>query len=114
MGSARSQALLIVNDILFISERKHVAALAASNRVPAIYGEREFIEAGGLMFYGASLVDLYRRAAEYAQKIAKGTRPADLPIEQPKLFDLVVNVKAARALGITLLPALLSRVELVE
>jgi putative ABC transport system substrate-binding protein len=114
MGRARPSALMVVNDILFIAERKHVVALAASSRVPAIYGEREFVEAGGLMFYGASLVDLYRRAAEYAQKIAKGARPAELPIEQPKLFDLVVNVKAARALGITLPPALLSRAELVE
>ena len=114
MARARSQALMVVNDILFVDQRRQIAALAASNRVPAIYGEREFVEAGGLMFYGASLVDLYRRAASYAQKIAKGAKPAELPIEQPTKFDLVVNAKAARALGLALPASLLARADLVE
>jgi len=113
MMRQREPALMVLNDILFISQRKQIVALATRNRLPAIYAEREFVEAGGLMFYGASLVDLYRRAASYAQRISKGAKPSDLPIEQPTRLDLVVNLKAAREIGITLPRAIVGRADQV-
>jgi len=102
MASTRPGALIIVNDILFIDQRKQVVDLVTRNRLPAVYGEREFVEAGGLMFYGASLVDLYRRAALHTQRVLKGAKPSELPFEQPTRFDLVINLKAARAIGLVL------------
>src|SRR5207253_3164212 len=80
---------------LFISERRHLVALAAKNRLPAVYPLREFVDAGGLMAYGPNLPDLSRRAATYVDKILKGAKPADLPIEQPTTFELVINLKTA-------------------
>jgi putative ABC transport system substrate-binding protein len=91
--------------------RKTIAELAAKNRVPAIYGGREFVEAGGLMFYGPSFTDMYRRAATYVDKIFKGAKPADLPVEQPTKFELVVNGKAAKALGLAVPVSVLLRAD---
>jgi putative ABC transport system substrate-binding protein len=107
MARERVGALMVFTDVMFISYRRRLVELAAKSRLPAIYPEREFVSAGGLMFYGASLVDMYYHAAVYADKILKGTKPADLPVEQPTKLELVINLKTAQALGITFPPTLL-------
>jgi putative tryptophan/tyrosine transport system substrate-binding protein len=100
-------AVNVLDDGLFYNERTSLAALAAQSRIPAIYGNRGFVDAGGLLSYGPNLPALFRRAAVYVDKILKGTKPADLPIEQPMTFDLVINLKTAQALGLTIPPTLL-------
>ena len=104
---AGATSLLVLEDPLTYSTRRHIAALAAQFRLPAIYGYKEFVEAGGLMSYGTERRQLYRRAAEYVDKIVKGTKPADLPVEQPTKFELVINLKAAQGLDLTIPPSLL-------
>jgi putative ABC transport system substrate-binding protein len=111
MARERAEAAMVLTDVMFITERRAIVDLAARHRLPAVYFDRQFVDAGGLMFYGASLVHMYRRAAVYVDKILKGARPADLPIEQPTIFELVVNLKAARALGLKLPPAFLARAD---
>jgi putative ABC transport system substrate-binding protein len=107
----RMDALLVQTTAFFITHRKRIVELAARSRVPAVYGEREFVDAGGLMFYGAGLGDMYRDAAVYVDKILKGAKPADLPIEQPSKLELVINLKAAKALGITIPPSVMARAD---
>jgi len=102
MRSQRAGAVLVLRDGLFRAQRTQIAALAAKSRLPAVYGNREYAEAGGLMAYGASTPHMYRRAATYVDKILKGAKPADLPVEQPTKFELVVNLKTAKALGLTI------------
>jgi putative ABC transport system substrate-binding protein len=97
-----SDALVVGLEGVTQAHRKLIAELAAKHRLPAIYGGREFVEAGGLMFYGPSFTDIYRRLAIYADKIFKGSKPADLPVEQPTKLELVINGRAARALGIAI------------
>src|SRR6266513_2318796 len=97
----RPDALIVLQDALTFTNRKMIADLAAKRSLPAIFGLTEAVEAGGLMAYGPNRVDQYRRAAAYVDKILKGTKPADLPIEQPMRFDFVVNMKTAKELGIT-------------
>ena len=104
---------MVLSDVMFVTERRAIVELAARHRVPAVYPDREFVNAGGLMFYGASLVDMYRRAASYVDRVLRGARPADLPIEQPTKFELVINLKSAKALGLTIPPSLLLRADQV-
>jgi ABC-type uncharacterized transport system substrate-binding protein len=111
MTRKRAGALLVVADGMFLLHRGKIAELTARHRLPAMYGQREHIEAGGLVFYGASLRDSFRRAATYVDKILKGARPADLPIEQPTKFELVINLRAAKALGLTIPQSLLLRAD---
>jgi len=93
--------------------RKEVAELAVKSRLPTIYREVESVEAGGLMSYGVNILDLFRRAATYVDKILKGAKPADLPVEQPTKFELVINIKAANQIGLTIPPNVLARADRV-
>ncbi|HKH27785.1 MAG TPA: ABC transporter substrate-binding protein [Sphingomicrobium sp.] len=95
-----SDALVVGLEGVTQAHRKTIAELAAQHRLPAVYGGREFVEAGGLIFYGPSFTDIYRRAATYVDRILKGSKPADLPVEQPTKFKLVINARAARELGL--------------
>jgi putative ABC transport system substrate-binding protein len=107
----RAEALLVSGDPLMTTNRVRINSLAQGARLPTIYNFREFVEAGGLMSYGPNFPDLFRRAAEYADKILRGAKPGDLPVEQPTKFDLVVNLKTAKALGLDVPPSLLARAD---
>jgi putative ABC transport system substrate-binding protein len=111
MTRARAGALTALPSSMFITERRRLVDLAAKNRLPTVYPWREFVDAGGLMAYGPNNADLFRRAATYVDKILKGAKPADLPVEQPTKFELVINVKTAKALGLTIPPSLLGRAD---
>ena len=113
MTKARAGALTVRPAPMFISERRRLVDLAAKNRLPAVYAWREFVDAGGLMAYGPNLSDLYRRAATYVDKILKGAKPGDLPVEQPTKFELVINLKTAKALGLTIPPSVLARADAI-
>ena len=113
MAKERSDALLVIADATFGLHRRRLVALAARHRLPAIYGLREFPEAGGLMSYNVDVRDSFRRSAAYVDRILKGARPADLPVEQPSRFELVINQATARELGIALPQSLLLRAELI-
>jgi putative tryptophan/tyrosine transport system substrate-binding protein len=107
----QANGLITLNDAMFFSQRDRISELAASSGLPAVYPESEFVRAGGLMAYGPSLSDLFQRAASYVDKILKGARPADLPIEQPTKFELVFNLKSAKALGLTIPESFLIRAD---
>jgi putative ABC transport system substrate-binding protein len=111
MTRARAGALTALTSTMFLSERRRLVDLAAKHRLPAAYPWREFVDAGGLMAYGPNLADLYRRAATYVDKILKGAKPGDLPVEQPTKFELVINLKTAKALGLTIPPSVLGRAD---
>jgi putative ABC transport system substrate-binding protein len=107
MTQASAGALLVMGDRLFVEHRRRLAELAAMNHLPTMHNIRPFVEAGGLMAYGPSPHDIRRRAAVYVDKILKGVKPADLPVEQPTTYELVINLKTAQALGLTIPPAVL-------
>jgi len=109
----RFQAAILPPNSSYIPERQYIVSIAAKHRIPLMYGWRDFPEAGGLMSYGVSLSDLFRRAATYVDKILKGTRPADLPIEQPIKFELIINLNTAKQLDLTISPNVLARADRV-
>ena len=110
-AKARSEALYVVNEPLVINHRERIAALALHARMPTMHDIREHVEAGGLISYGPNFPDLYRRAASHVDKILRGTKPQDIPVEQPTKFDLIFNVKTAKALGVNTPPMLLARAD---
>jgi putative tryptophan/tyrosine transport system substrate-binding protein len=109
MARERAGALFVPADIILVRHTQQLADLAARHRLPAMYGFREHVEAGGLISYAASFTVMFRRAATFVDKILKGTSPADLPVEQPTTFELVVNLKTAKALGLTIPPSVLAQ-----
>jgi putative tryptophan/tyrosine transport system substrate-binding protein len=110
----RAQALIVpAGNPIIIARQDQVASFAQRSRLPSIHGSRQYVDAGGLMSYGPSTADLFRRAATYVDKILKGAKPADLPVEQPTKFELVINMKTAKALGLTIPPSLLARADQV-
>jgi putative ABC transport system substrate-binding protein len=111
MTKERAGGLLVVTDPMFVSHRTRLADLAAEHRLPTMHGVRSYIEGGGLMSYGPNLADLFRRAATYVDKILKGAKPGELPVEQPTKFELVINLKTVRALGLMIPPSLLLRAD---
>jgi len=111
MSRERAGALLVLADAMFILQRRRIADLAARSRLPAMYALREHMEAGGLAFYGPSMADNFRRAAAYVDKLLKGAKPADLPVEQPTNFEFIINLKTAKALGLTIPQSVLTRAD---
>jgi putative tryptophan/tyrosine transport system substrate-binding protein len=108
-SQGRADALLVLQSPVFNAQRAQIADLAQKSRLPAAYPRREFVEDGGLMSYGASISDLDRRAATYVDKILKGAKPAELPVEQPTKFEFVINIATAKQIGLTIPPDLLAR-----
>jgi ABC-type uncharacterized transport system substrate-binding protein len=111
--NGHAEGVLLLSASIFVSRRTQVLDLAQKSRLPAIYYSPDFVQAGGLMSYGVNDTDLYRRAATYVDKILKGAKPADLPVEQPKKFEFVVNLKAAKQIGLTIPPNVLARADKV-
>src|SRR5262245_49218150 len=113
MNTARADALTVSGAAMFSNERRRLVDLAAKHRLPTVYAWREFVEAGGLMSYGPNVADSFRRAATYVDKILKGAKAGDLPVEQPTKFELVINLKTAKALGLTIPQSILARADQV-
>jgi putative tryptophan/tyrosine transport system substrate-binding protein len=113
MGNAHVDAVLLMPDGMFTNEKKHIAELALAHKLPAIAYSAELAEAGALMSYGANIADSFRHTAVYIDKVLKGTNPADIPVEQPVLFDFVVNLRTAKALGLSIPPTVLARADKV-
>jgi putative ABC transport system substrate-binding protein len=111
LARQRVEALAVLPDALFLAHRDLIVALAAQHRLPALYGMTEFAAAGGLMAYGVNLATMYRSGASFVDKILKGAKPADLPVEQPTKFELIINMKTAKTLGLTIPPSLLLRAD---
>jgi putative ABC transport system substrate-binding protein len=112
-SKGRAYAVLVLQSPIASSHRAEIADLAVKSRLPAMYPQSDYMDAGGLMFYGANTTDLYRRAATYVDKILKGRTPADLPVEQPMKFEFIINLKAAKQIGLTIPPAVLARADKV-
>ena len=105
--------MLLMSGAVFTSQRKQIVDLAVKNSLPTIYPQSDYMDDGGLMFYGPNTTELFRRAATYVDKILKGARPADLPVEQPKKFEFIINLKAAKQIGLTIPPNVLLRADKV-
>ncbi len=110
---ARAGALAVLSTPMFAGERRRLVDLAAKNRLPTVFSFSVYVEAGGLMSYGPNVADMFRRAATYVDKILKGAKPGDLPVEQPTKFELVISLKAAKALGLTIPLSVLARADQV-
>jgi putative ABC transport system substrate-binding protein len=113
VSQVRAEAVVVLISSILNSQRIQVVNHAIKSRVPVMYPFPEFVEAGGLMSYGVSFTDLYRRAATYVDKILKGVKPADLPVEQPTKFELIINLKAVKQIGLTIPPNVLARADRV-
>jgi putative ABC transport system substrate-binding protein len=113
MTREQAGALLVLADAMYTNQRRQIAELAVQRRLPSILALSEYAEAGGLVVYSPSLLDLERRAATFVDKILKGAKPGDLPVEQPRKFELIINIRTARALGLTIPPSLLQRADQV-
>jgi putative ABC transport system substrate-binding protein len=113
IAKERASGLIVIQDVMTVTHIKDIVKLAVENRIPTIYTESEWTDAGGLMSYGPSFFDLEQRAAVYVDKILKGAKPGDLPIEQPTKFELVINLKTAKQIGLTVPPHLLARADRV-
>ena len=111
--TGHAQALIILADALFFAQRKQIAQLAINYRLPSMFDDAQSVEAGGMISYGANLADLFRRSAVYVDKILRGAKPAELPVEQPKKFEFIVNLKAAKQIGLTIPPNVLARADRV-
>jgi putative ABC transport system substrate-binding protein len=111
--NGRAEAVLVLGSSVLLLQRTQVVELVGRNRLPAIYSQREFLDAGGLMTYGPNFADLWRHAATYVDKILKGAKPADLPVERPKRFELMINLKTAKQIGLTIPPNVLARADRV-
>ena len=111
MAAARARALITLPDGMLLANRARIVEFTAKSRLPALFPDREFAEAGGLLAYGPSLAANFRRAATYVDKILKGAKPAELPVEQPTKFELVINLKTARAIAITIPQTLVLRAD---
>ena len=109
LGKQRPDGLYVPTGTLMAANQKRIAGLALKSRLPSVYDSREAVDAGGLMYYGADLADSYRRVAYYVDRILKGAKPADLPVEQPTKFELVINLKTAKQIGLTIPPEVLAR-----
>jgi len=112
-GTGRAQALIVLADALFFAQRSQVAELGIKHRLPSMFDDAQSVEAGGMISYGANLSDLFRRCAVYVDKILKGAKPVDLPVEQPKTFEFVINLKTAKQIGLTIPPNVLARADRV-
>ena len=113
LGRKRAQALIVFQDGMLLARGSQIIALAARSRLPTIYATTELVRGGGLMGYGVNLIEMYRRGVSFVDRILKGAKPGDLPIEQPTQFELVINLKTAKALGLTIPPAVLARADQV-
>ncbi len=111
IATERSDAMIVDGDPLLVSNRRSIVEFAASHRLPAMYGLRDFVDAGGFIAYGASIFEIWRRVASYVDKILKGAKPADLPVEQPTAFELVLNLQIAKALGVAIPQIILARAD---
>jgi putative ABC transport system substrate-binding protein len=111
MAKAQAEAMLVLPSSMLFGQYRRIVELAGASRLPAVYQAREFVVAGGLMSYGANLPDLIRGSAAYVDKILRGAKPADLPVEQPTLFEFLINLRTARGLGLSIPPTLLARAD---